>query len=142
MVLLGLVNGSPSSGDELYAVDYSVGLIHDLVAFPSALGCLITGALLCWLTSWGFFKHNWIIVKWAVSTGVFVFSTFWLGSWIREMAAISGSEGLAALHDPTYSACRRMSGIFGRLLHLVLIGLVFISVLKPWKREKQLSAAV
>jgi uncharacterized membrane protein len=139
LVLLINIKGTPSSGDELYAVNASLKLIDDFVIIPSALGCLITGSLISWLTNWGFFKHNWIIVKWAVTLSLVIFGTFWLGPWINTMARISASERLLALNEPEYLSCYKLNRIFGLFQHFVLISLVIISVLKPWKKRTQLS---
>jgi uncharacterized membrane protein len=63
IVLLGFVKGNTPNGDELYAVNASIKLIDDFIIIPAALGSLITGMLICWLTNWRLFKFKWVIVK-------------------------------------------------------------------------------
>jgi hypothetical protein len=64
MVLIALSNRSTVNGDELYAINSVLKLLDDFVIIPSATLSSVTGTLLCWLTTWGFTKHYWIIAKW------------------------------------------------------------------------------
>jgi len=137
MILLAFVRGHISNGDELWAVNTSIKLLDDFIIIPSAFGCLITGILFSWLTNWGFFKFNWIIVKYIINIAAILFGTFFLGPWVNGMEAISETERLSALQNTTYLQYAKMNIYFGTLQALTLIVAVFISVLKPWgKREK------
>lgn len=72
-------------------------IIDDFIIIPAALGSLITGLIISWFTNWGFFKFNWVTVKWIVTVSSILFDTFWLGPWLNGMAAISQAERLLAL---------------------------------------------
>ncbi|WP_347490771.1 DUF2269 family protein [Desulfoscipio sp. XC116] len=137
IVLLGLVKGHVPNGDELYAVNASIKLVDDYIIIPAALGSLITGLLICWLTNWGFFKHKWIIVKLVMTVGQILFGTFFLGKWTNGAAAITDMERALSLQNQTYLYFREMSSYFGSAQAFLLIVLVFISVFKPWRVKKE-----
>lgn len=137
MVLLMFIKGTPSNGDELYAVSAAIKLMDDFIIIPAALGSLVTGLLFCWLTNWGFTKFYWIILKWVTTIVLIVFGTFWLGPWTNGIAAMSDKMRLMALQDPVYLHFREMSLIFGTSQLVVLLVLIFITALKPWGRRKK-----
>ena len=58
-----------TTGGELYGIDRSMKFIDDFIIIPGALGSLLTGLLYSLFTNWGFFKHNWITVKWVTNIG-------------------------------------------------------------------------
>ncbi|GAB6179802.1 hypothetical protein JCM14036_11210 [Desulfotomaculum defluvii] len=136
MILLTFVRGHIIDGDELWAVHASIKLIDDYIIIPSAIGCLMTGILFSLLTNWGFFKFNWIIVKYIINIAAILFGTFFLGPWVNGMEAISKVDRLLALQNDTYLYYLTMNKYFGSLQAIILIIAAFISVFKPWgKRE-------
>ncbi len=114
----------------------SIKLLDDFVVIPAAFGSLITGLLYSLLTDWGFFKFNWMVVKWVVTVASIIFGTFWLGPWVNGATAISDVERLLSLQNPVYLYSRQMNSYFGSLQMLILITLVFVSVFKPWGKRK------
>ncbi|WP_293165087.1 hypothetical protein [Okeania sp. SIO2C9] len=56
MVVMVIHNLNTTNGDELDAINSVVKLLDDWIVIPAANTTLLTGALLCWLTVWGFFK--------------------------------------------------------------------------------------
>jgi hypothetical protein len=135
MILLNFVRGHISTGDELWAVNASIKLIDDYLIIPSAIGCLITGILFSCFTNWGFFKFNWIIVKYVINIAAILFGTFFLGPWVNGMEAISEVERLAALQNTTYLGYQKMNLYFGSLQAFLLIVAAIISVFKPWGKR-------
>ncbi len=135
MVLLSFMRNHISNGEELWAVNMSVKLIDDYIVIPAAMGSLITGLLFSWLTNWGFFKFNWIIIKYIINISAVLFGTFYLGPWTNGMEAISKVEGLLALQNTVYLHHAEMIRYFGTLQALVLIFAAFISVIKPWSKR-------
>jgi hypothetical protein len=103
---------------------------------PGAIGTFLTALIYSIWTNWGWFKHNWITVKWIICIFGLVFGTFWLGPWVGEMAAIAKDKGLDALSDPNFIRNRQNSMIYGTLQGLTVIFAAFISTLKPWKKKK------
>lgn len=135
MQVILFLKGNPISGGELYGFHASKKIIDDFIVIPSALGCLVSGLLLCWQTHWGFFKYRWIIVKLIVTVSAILFGTFWLGPWSNKLAAISRAQGLVALQNTEYLTCLHMNATFGTIQAGVIIAMVFISTLKPWGRR-------
>jgi hypothetical protein len=136
-LILVLFLSQPDSGDALHAFNMSAKIIDDVVIIPAAIGSLITGLLISWFTNWGFFRYKWVTVKWVLTVASMIFGTFWLGPWLNGMEAISAAERIQALQNDTYLHYQQMNAIFGRVQLGSLIFMVFISVLKPWKKWKQ-----
>jgi len=124
-----------NNGDELYALRAVAKLIDDFAIIPSANVSLITGALLCWLTIWGFFKHYWVITKWIMTVTLISFGTIWLGPWVNAMTSISEVERSQALQNPLYVFDSRAMLIGGSIQIVSLVFIIFVSVLKPWGKR-------
>lgn len=133
--LMGLMLGPAESGPELLGYDLARKFVDDLIIIPGAMGCLISGLLISWLTPWGFFKHRWVAVKWVLTVACILFGTFYLGPKINGQPPISQELGLAALSDPLYVANRFNNALGGGLQVLAILFMLAISVLKPWKKR-------
>ena len=118
-----------------YGIDISLKFIDDFIIIPGAMGCLATGLVFSLFTNWGFFKHAWITVKWAINIGGVLFGTFFLGPWLNSLPPISKTLGAAALSDPLYIHNKFMNQTFGPVQVATLVFAVFISVLKPWRKK-------
>ncbi|MFH2130309.1 MAG: hypothetical protein ABIK68_08030 [bacterium] len=127
---------SPTDGRELYGIVATMDFIDLFILVPGAIGTLLTALIYSIWTNWGWFKHNWITVKWIICAFGIVFGTFWLGPWLSGMAHIAGEKGMAALTDPQYTHNRLMNAIFGSIQVATIIFAAFISVLKPWRKKK------
>lgn len=135
MVLIALSSRNTVNGDELYGINSVLKLLDDFVIIPSATLSSITGALLCWLTIWGFAKHYWVISKWIATVTLIVVGTAWLGPWTNAMTAISATERLQALENPLY-VWDRNTLILGAIAQTIcLLAIIAVSVLKPWGRR-------
>lgn len=135
MLTIGFLAGSPESGGELYGYAASVKLIDDWIIIAAAMGSLITGLLLSWLTNWGFFKHYWIILKLIVTVGAVLFGTFYLGPWVDAVEVHSRQHGLESLQNIEYLSWFKNQLYFGSAQALLICAMVFVSVLKPWGRR-------
>lgn len=136
-MLLVLFTRNPANGDELHAIDATLKHIDDFVIIPAAIGSLLTGLLISWLTPWGFFRFVWVTIKWVATIAMMIFGTFWLGPWLNGMEALSATERIGALQNETYLYNQSMNAIFGSIQALLLVFLIFISVIKPWKKWKK-----
>ena len=125
-----------TDGMQLYGINISQKFIDDFVIIPGAIGVLLTGLLYSIYTNFGWFKHNWVIVKWIINLYGVIFGTFWLGPWLNSLPPIAKVQGLGALTDPTYTHNQTMLYWWGTFQAATLIFAVFISILKPWKRKK------
>lgn len=136
MLLLAWRNQHSTNPDILYALNSAINLLDDFVVIPSAIGSLVTGTLLCWLTVWGFFKFYWVIAKWIATVFLIVFGTFWLFPWANTATAISQEQKLQALQNPLYMFDFR-GVLIGMLVQvLCLLAIIGISFLKPWGRRR------
>ncbi|HBX23328.1 MAG TPA: DUF2269 domain-containing protein [Desulfotomaculum sp.] len=135
MIILGFAKEHIINGDELYAFNACIKFIDDFIVIPAAIGTLLTGLLFSWLTNWGFFKFNWVVVKWVATVAQILFGTFFLGPWTNGSTAIADAERLQALQNPTYLYFSQMNQYFGVLQVSLLIAVVFVSVFKPWGKN-------
>lgn len=126
---------SPSGGGELYGIHSTMEFIDNFIIIPGAFGVLLTGVVYSVWTGWGWFKHNWIMVKWVVCAYGIAFGTYPLGPWQKSLVEISREQGLAGLTNPTYVHARGMLYVFGTFQVLTLIFAVFVSALKPWEKK-------
>ena len=89
----------PDNGSELYGIVSTLDFIDLFILVPGAIGTFLTALVYSIWTKWGWFKHNWITVKWIICIFGIVFGTFWLGPWLSDMAHIAQNIGLEALTD-------------------------------------------
>lgn len=126
----------PANGGELYGITSTMDFIDVYIIIPGALGVLLTAIIYSTWTNWGWFKHKWIIVKWAICIYGIIFGTYPLGSWMSEVVHISKDAGLGALSHPIFLHNQKMLCIFGTFQAMTLVFAVFITSLKPWKNRK------
>ena len=129
MIAITLSNQNTPDGDRLYAINSVMKLLDDYIIIPSANLSLLTGGLLCWLTTWGFFKHYWVIVKWIATVTLIVVGSIWLGPWTNAMTSISQTQSLQALQNPIYLFDQKailVGGIIQTSCLLVIIAISFI----------------
>lgn len=131
---------NPENGGELYGITATMDFIDIFIIIPGAIGVLLTGIIYSVWTNWGWFKHNWITVKWIICIYGVVFGTYPLGPWMSNLADMSKEQGLSVLTDPTFLHTKTMLYIFGTFQAGTLIIAVFITALKPWKKKKALSS--
>lgn len=113
--------------------------IDDQLIIPFAILSLLTGLVLCVITSWGFVRHWWIVVKGVMTMSFITFGTIALGPWLNQSAAIATNAGLHPSLNPQSGAA---SQTYARLAELLSIGVpiqlflllfvVVISYVKPW----------
>lgn len=135
MFLIALRNKDTTNSDILFALNSAINLLDDVVVIPAAIGSVVTAAILCWQTNYGFFKFYWVIAKWILTTGLIMFGTFWLFPWGKEAEAIASLEGIGAFNNSTYLFDAR-GVLIGSLIQVSFLFIVIaISTLKPWGRR-------
>ena len=142
MIGITLSTQNTVNEEQLYGINSVMKLLDDYIIIPSANLSLLTGGLLCWLTTWGFFKHYWVIVKWILTVTLIVVGSMWLGPWTNEMTSISESVSLGVLQNSIYLFDQRAILIGGIIQTSFLLFIIVISFIKPWgKRDtnKQLN---
>ncbi|ABG49682.1 hypothetical protein Tery_0192 [Trichodesmium erythraeum IMS101] len=135
ILIIVVSNFNTTNGDQLYGINSVVKLLDDWVVVPAANTTLMTGALLCWLTVWGFFKFYWVITKWIITSILITFGTFWLSPWTNAMTDIADHERLKALSNPLFMFDTKAIIIGGAIQILSLVFIFIISFLKPWGRQ-------
>jgi len=126
----------PTYGMQLHGINQSINFIDFFVIIPGNCGILLTGLIYSSLTSWGWFRHKWIIVKWAIGIYGMVFGIIWLGPWASNLEHISKAKGISALSNPAYLHNQRMLYWWGSFQVATIIFAIFISALRPWKSKK------
>ncbi len=130
-----------SDNAHLHALDYAILLLEQGIIIPAATGALLTGLLESWLTTWGFIRYRWVIVKWVVLTFCVLLGTLWLGPWADQLVQFTQEQGAGALANPLYLQVRLMHTLLFTAQTLALAALPFISVIKPWMNRRSPAVA-
>ncbi len=125
---------NPDYGPELYARNTALVYIDNYILIPSAIGCLLTGLLYCYLTKWGYLRYYWVIVKWACNAVFILAGLFWFVPWLEKMMATSLAMKTFTEIDPTYRAEMYIHMAMAAGQALLVFVMVVISVFKPWGR--------
>jgi hypothetical protein len=131
---LGIFLTFPESGDELYMRSRMLQIIDDYLIIPGAIGAAITGLIYSGWTNWGFFKHTWITVKWAMIILQTIIGIS-LGPYINGNVAIASQLRDAALADAVFLHNLHTTQLWGAVQTSLLLLYVIISVQKPWKKR-------
>ena len=121
------------SNDAIYMRSLILQIIDDYLIIPGAIGCLLTGLIYGIWSKWGFFKHRWLTVKWILTAFSILFGTFILGPWINNNVDLSKNINDIATSEIAHNLS--MTQIWGTLQLSMLLIMVIISVLKPWKKK-------
>lgn len=124
-----------SAFDEVYITYKNLLLISDNIVRYGAQGTLLVGIVYGAFTTWGFFKHRWLTVKWLIFTVQTVLGIFLVDHLMVANMALLESEGSAALHDPSflYNHHFRQSIVVVQIVLTLVI--LIISGLKPWRSQ-------
>jgi uncharacterized membrane protein len=124
------------SFDEFYMKFQILKHIDDYIIITGGITTLIIGLIYGIWTKWGFFKHNWITVKWVVTVLQALFGTFFLGPWVNGTVNMLETQNVAVLSDETFLKNIELAKNWGTLQAALLIVMVVVSVFKPFKRKK------
>ena len=128
--------------DESYLGYKNIIIISDNIIRWGAIGTLLIGLIYGFFTSWGFFKHRWVGVKFVLYmiqtvVGIFVVDHLMLAN----MELLETQKELA-LSNPEFiqnHATRQYAVIFQVA---VTVFIFIISYLKPWKKKKVITKPV
>lgn len=136
MLLLNINSASANAPGMLYGINFSSHVIDLwIVVFFGVYVCLATGLLYGLFTPWGFFRHIWVSVKWIITAACFMSGCLFLGAWENEMLAMSQSLGEIALQNQDYLLVRKKHFFLSIAQISLLISMLAISVIKPWKKK-------
>ena len=86
-------------------------------------------------TNWGFIKHNWVAVKWALLILQILVGTFVLGPAVDDSVIIVDQLRDSAFTDLNFLSNTQISKIVGSVQTILLLFVVVISVQKPFKKK-------
>ncbi len=131
-------NGDMGETESVFAF-----LLFDRILIFFLTGSLVTGFLFSLFTVWGFLRHPWIAVKWAVTLMVIFPLIFLLGPDLSGLSAIADASS-GSLQSALPVALLEMepglltrARIYSTLLTAALLLLFWFSFLKPWKAWKE-----
>lgn len=130
LVLLGN-DRTTSNGDELFAFNHAIRSIDNWLIKPAAMVSSISGLFLCGLTSWGFARHRWIVIKGLLTLGAILFGALCLGPWLAELSDMTAANRIAIFDDGAYARTYLIGTISSVIQTLLLVSLVLISIVKP-----------
>lgn len=136
IALVVMVNAMISQkGGPYYGYLYAMKIVDDFIIIPGAMGNLLIGLLYGVFTNWGFFRHNWITVKWILTVAQILFGTFCLGPWLNRSVEITGALLDQPFEDMEVASNLLMLNVWGTAQVAFLVFMLVISVLKPWKKK-------
>ncbi|MFN8492452.1 MAG: hypothetical protein U0350_32930 [Caldilineaceae bacterium] len=121
----------------VYATYQSIMRISDNIIRYGGFGNLLLGLVYGAFTTWGFFKHKWLTVKWII----FVAQTL-VGIVIVDGIMVSNmrlleAQGAAALHNPVFLHDHYLRQAVVMVQIGLTIFILIVSGLKPWRNKKK-----
>jgi hypothetical protein len=132
LFLLTVVLNKNNLQEILLAIHY----IDLLIIIPANLITFITGIMFSKFTSWGFFKHKWLVLKYIINLIPLTGGAFIFAPSIINMLAIVNETGEDALLNPSFILSKNIfTGAFAVIL-LLLVAAVCLTVMKPQFKKK------
>lgn len=124
------------NGDNAEAMYYVAAVLEAVdmdILVPGAVLCLFTGIVYGIATPWGFFKHQWLVMKWVLTVFMIALGTFYMGPRVRANVDVARELMAGAGDADTYWNNVAASTWSGLLQLALLTVVVVISVIKPRK---------
>lgn len=137
VVMMGLLYWRPSANSLEFLYNQATALFIDYaLVIPGAISTIITGIIYGLKTKWGFFKHRWLLVKWIVGISIILIGTFGLHPMVLEIIEQSTPNASDAICFPTdyFGIKLDIINIMALLQSIGLLFLIWVSVIKPWKK--------
>lgn len=140
---LAIVGLTGTDDQMVRAAYFAMDLIARLVIVPSAFAALITGLIQSLGTTWGLFRHYWVLIKLLLTALATVIL-------LIKLALISGAARLAA--EPILPRAALHADGLQLLVHaagglLVLLAPMVLSIYKPqgrtrygWRKQREAQA--
>jgi hypothetical protein len=125
-----------ASFDEVNVTYKSLKTISDHIIRYGAQGIIITGLIYSIWTNWGFIKYKWIAVKWIVFFTQTLFGIFFIDRWMVENITMLEIQKSMALSNSAFIHNQSLIQFGAIAQSTLIICLICISVLKPWKNKK------
>jgi len=131
-----LCSTRPSSPEACYIRSLCARRIDDFLIIPGAVAITLTGVVYGVWTNWGFFKHRWLAVKWALTMALILVGTFVVGPWVNGNVHAPEDIGDYAAHPEAFARNVALTIRWGAVLLAGLLFVVWVSVAKPWAKRK------
>ena len=116
------------------------GILGSYVDKVGAGGSLVTGILLAVLTKWGLLRFYWINAK-EILAFLCITSDLIAIRWNEQAVTLTGQTGFLPLSSTAYLTDRTLL-LAGISFHvLALVGIIAISVFKPWGQRNRANRA-
>lgn len=122
----------PTNAVEVYAKYMSLYYIDLYVVGSGVLGCLVTALLYGRYTSWGFFKHWWLVVKWGTLIGYILMGLFFFMPWLDNSIELAKSLPPLQPFGAETLPIKTLHTSLTIIQISVVVFLAFISIKKPW----------
>ena len=132
-MMLLLLCTHPQESHELYMKSVALKTIDDRLIISGASGCVVTGLVYGIWTRWGFFKHRWIIIKWALTLFMIATGTFLMGPCVNGNVYPASEIARYTADNGTFWNNLEQITFWGIIQIVLLLFTVVISVYKPWK---------
>jgi hypothetical protein len=129
MFALATIAATTSDPETTGAAYRSLGLLKGIVP-PAAVGVIVTGAILSLGTSWGLFKHLWIVVKLGLTVAALPVSILTVFPAVQR--AITATSRAGAIATPDLGDAPLVLTAASGAVVLMLGAATVIAVYKPW----------
>jgi hypothetical protein len=124
----------PTASDEAIRMFTRIYHFVDIrVLTPAATLTFLTGLAYSTFTNWGFAKHGWILLKWAVTLLLVIWGTFHLGPSVKALLHWTSGNQSGMAQDPRFIGAMHLGTMAAIINGAFLLLAVAVSVFKPWK---------
>lgn len=123
LALLGLKISNPDINQ--FPMDRSIYLINNSVVYYSVMGNILTAMTYGLFTRWGFFKFDWVVVKWLLLIGLAVLFMMRFIPSVNGMTSLSDAGLNTAGAEAEYSDFVQR-GLFWCVVLIGLFGAIFL----------------
>lgn len=128
------MGSSPKNNEMVYMSAIDQLIIDEFFLIPGGIGIVITAIKYAIFTKWGFWKHNWLKVKWLLTIALVIIGAGYMGMLIKENVAYIEGVMPTTEYLAQYWINVRNIAIAGIIQMVGFISIVIISVFKPWKK--------
>ena len=121
-------------------LDRAVLLVHDGLIVNASYGFIVTGLMFSLFTGWGAFRLWWITLKWALLALLGLALPLWVAPHLSAMTALSDALSGEVAGHAAYAEHATAVLVASGLQLAVLVGIVLLSVFKPWGPRRALRA--
>lgn len=133
LICVGM-GSSPKNNEMVYMSAIDQLIIDEFFLIPGGIGIVITAIIYAIFTKWGFWKHNWLKVKWVFTIALVIIGAGYMGVLIKENVAYIEGVMPTTEYLAQYWVNVRNIAIAGIIQMIGFISIVIISVFKPWKK--------